>query len=159
MGIKQEKLLLGSIEELDYELESFDFITFGAVFEHLYEPSKCLTKALKWLKPNGIVHIEVPSSKWLLSKFINFYFNLIGTNYVTNLSPMHSPFHLYEFDLKSFIKLSNILNFEIVNYKYDVCAIYYFPQIIHRFLRRFMEVTETGMQLTVYLRKNAGTFS
>ncbi|WP_101359944.1 class I SAM-dependent methyltransferase, partial [Raineya orbicola] len=117
MGIDREKLKLGAIEDLDYEPEFFDFITFGAVFEHLYEPSLCLEKALSWLKPNGIIHIEVPSTKWLLPKFINFYFKLIGTNYVTNLSPMHTPFHLYEFDLKSFNKLSGKLNFKVENYK------------------------------------------
>lgn len=153
MGIDKEKLKLGAIEDLDYELEFFDFITFGAVFEHLYEPSICLEKALSWLKPNGIIHIEVPSSKWLLPKFMNFYFNLIGTNYVTNLSPMHTPFHLHEFDLKSFNKLSEKLNFKVENYRYDVCSIYYFPKIFHGLLRSYMKATNKGMQLTVYLRK------
>lgn len=153
MGIEKEKLKLGAIEDLDYKRNFFDFITFGAVFEHLYEPSNCLEKALSWLKPNGIIHIEVPSSKWLLPKFMNFYFKLIGTNYVTNLSPMHTPFHLHEFDLKSFNKLSDKLNFKIENYRYDVCSIYYFPKIIHGLLRNYMKATNKGMQLTVYLRK------
>lgn len=153
MGVKKEKLKLGAIEDLDYELESFDFITFGAVFEHLYEPSKCLEKALGWLKPNGIIHIEVPSSKWLLPKFMNSYFKLIGTNYVTNLSPMHAPFHLHEFDLKSFSMLSEKLNFKLENYRYDVCSIYYFPKIFHGLLRSYMKATNKGMQLTVYLSK------
>lgn len=153
MGIDKEKLKLGAIEDLDYEPEFFDFITFGAVFEHLYEPSICLEKALSWLKPNGIIHIEVPSSKWLLPKFMNFYFNLIGTNYVTNLSPMHTPFHLHEFDIKSFNKVSEKLNFKVENYRYDVCSIYYFPKIFHRLLRSYMKATNKGMQLTVYLRK------
>jgi 2-polyprenyl-3-methyl-5-hydroxy-6-metoxy-1,4-benzoquinol methylase len=153
MGIDREKLKLGAIEDLDYEPEFFDFITFGAVFEHLYEPSLCLEKALSWLKPNGVIHIEVPSTKWLLPKFMNFYFKLIGTNYVTNLSPMHTPFHLHEFDLKSFNKLSGKLNFKVENYKYDVCSIYYFPKIFHGLLRSYMKATNKGMQLTVYLRK------
>lgn len=153
MGIEKEKLKLGAIEELEYETEFFDFITFGAVFEHLYEPSKCLEKALKWLKPNGIIHIEVPSSKWLLPKFINFYFKLRGTNYVTNLSPMHVPYHLHEFDLKSFNKLSDHLNFSIDNFHYDVCSIYFFPKVFHGLLRKYMSATNKGMQLTVYLRK------
>ncbi len=153
MGIDKERLKLGAIEELEYEKEYFDFVTFGAVFEHLYEPSKCLEKALSWLKPKGIVHIEVPSSKWLLPKIMNFYFKIIGTNYVTNLSPMHSPFHLHEFDLKSFSTISNRLNFKIEKYRYDVCSIYNFPKIFHRVLRSYMRATNKGMQLTVYLRK------
>lgn len=153
MGVDKEKLRLGAIEDLDYEPEFFDFITFGAVFEHLYEPSKCLDKALSWLRPNGIIHIEVPSSKWLLPQFMNFYFKAIGTNYVTNLSPMHSPFHLHEFDLKSFNKLSKKLNFNVENYRYDVCIIYYFPKALHGLLRSYMKATNRGMLLTVYLRK------
>src|SRR5205085_2091982 len=79
----------------------FDFITFGAVLEHLYHPAACLEKALQWLKPEGILQVEVPSSKHLVSKLINIYFTLIGTNFVTNISPMHAPFHMYEFSLKS----------------------------------------------------------
>jgi len=153
MGIKKEKLKLCAIEDADYEPEFFDFITFGAVFEHLYESSKCLEKALRWLKPNGIIHIEVPSSKWLIAKLINFYYRLIGTNYVTHLSPMHPPFHLYEFDLKSFIKLSQKLKFRIESYRYDVGSIYHFPKIFHGILKTYMRATNTGMQLTVWLRK------
>ncbi len=153
MGIDKKKLKLGAIEDLEYDLEFFDFITFGAVFEHLYEPSKSLEKALSWLKPNGIIHIEVPSSKWLLAKFMNFYFKYTGTNYVTNLSPMHTPFHLHEFDLKSFNKLSERLNFKVEQYKYDVGSIYFFPKITHGLLRNYMNWTNKGMQLTLYLRK------
>ncbi len=153
MGIDKNKLKLGAIEDLEYDKETFDFITFGAVLEHLYEPNKSIEKALSWLKPNGVIHIEVPSSKWLLPSFMNFYFKIVGTNYVTNLSPMHSPFHLHEFDLESFNKLSTKLNFKIENHCYDVCEIYHFPKIFHGLLRRYMSATNKGMQLTVYLRK------
>ncbi|QQS30210.1 MAG: class I SAM-dependent methyltransferase [Sphingobacteriales bacterium] len=153
MGIPPEKLKSGAIEELDYEPEFFDFITFGAVFEHLYEPSACLNKAFGWLKPNGIIHIEVPSSDWLLPKFINLYFRLIGTNYVTNLSPMHPPFHLHEFSLKSFHQLAEKQNFTIEKHRYDVATIFFFPKIFHGILRSYMAATDKGMQLTVYIRK------
>ncbi len=153
MNIDPIKLKLGSIEALDYESDFFDFITFGAVFEHLYEPAACLKKALHWLKPNGIIHIEVPSSKWLMPHFVNLYFRLIGTNYVTNLSPMHNPFHLHEFDRMSFEYLSSHLGLSIEKYRYDVCSIYYFPKVFHPLLRYYMKKTNTGMQLTLYLKK------
>jgi len=153
MQISTGKLRLGAVEELDYDKNQFDFITFGAVFEHLYEPALCLEKVLSWLKPNGIIHIEVPSSKWLMSKFMNVYFRLRGTNYVTNLSPMHSPFHLYEFDLKSFEHLSEKQCFTIEKYDYDVCSIYSVPKVFHPVLKYYMRKTNTGMQLTVYLKK------
>jgi 2-polyprenyl-3-methyl-5-hydroxy-6-metoxy-1,4-benzoquinol methylase len=154
MKINPDKLKFGPIEELDYENNSFDFITFGAVFEHLYAPSECLEKAMKWLKPNGIIHIEVPSSNWLMPKFMNYYFKLRGTNYVTNLSPMHTPFHLHEFGIQSFIELSKLLNFSIAKKKIDVCSIYNVPKFLHPILKWYMNKTDKGMQLTVYLRKN-----
>lgn len=154
MNIDPIRLKLGTIEELDYEDCSFDFITFGAVFEHLYKPAKCLEKSLQWLKPGGIIHIEVPSSQWFLPRIMNFYFRLIGTNYVTNLSPMHSPYHLYEFDLQSFIKLSLKNGFSIEKYYYDVCTIYHIPKIFHPILNYYMRKTNTGMQLSVYLKKS-----
>lgn len=154
MKINPDRLRLGAIEELDFDQNTFDFITFGAVFEHLYEPSECLGKALRWLKPGGVIQIEVPSSKWLLPKYMNSYFRLIRTNYVTNLSPMHSPFHLYEFDVKSFESLSKKLNFSIAKTRYSVGSVYFFPKFMHSMLKWYMKKTNKGMQLTIYLKKN-----
>ena len=154
MNIPKDRLILSSVEDAEYEDDQFDFITFGAVFEHLYEPSYCLSKALKWLKKDGIIQIEVPSSKWLMPTFMNFYFKLAGTNYVTNLSPMHSPFHVYEFDIKSFEELSKKLNFSIVKQRVEVCSIYHVPKFLQPLLKWYMKKTNKGMQLTVFLRKN-----
>jgi 2-polyprenyl-3-methyl-5-hydroxy-6-metoxy-1,4-benzoquinol methylase len=153
MGIRRERLKPGMIEEVDYPENSFDFITFGAVFEHLYHPAQNLEKALKWLKPNGIIQIEVPSSKHSIAKLFNFYYRLRGTNYVTHLSPMHTPFHLYEFGFKSFEELGKKLGYKIEKHQYHACEIWGFPKLFHRMLTRYMEWTNTGMQLTVYLRK------
>ena len=133
MGIKTERLKLGTIEELEYGENSFDFITFGAVVEHLYSPKYCIKKAMNWLKPGGVIHIEVPSSNWLISKYMNIYFRLRGTNYVTNLSPMHNPFHLYEFDIKSFQKLGEQIGYTIDHYEYSVCEIYFIPRSSTKF--------------------------
>jgi SAM-dependent methyltransferase len=154
MGIKPEKLRFGMIEEVTYAENLFDFISFGAVFEHLYHPARSLGKVLKWLKPNGIVQIEVPSSKYFISKLINFYFRLRGTNYVTNISPMHVPFHLYEFGLKSFEELGKRIGFKTEEHYYDVGQIDIIPKIFHPLLIKYMKWTNSGMQLTVYLRKD-----
>jgi 2-polyprenyl-3-methyl-5-hydroxy-6-metoxy-1,4-benzoquinol methylase len=153
MGIPAEKLQFGQIEDVDYESSTFDFITFGAVFEHLYHPAACLEKAFKWLKPDGVIQIEVPSSKHLIAKILNTYYRLTGTNYVTNLSPMHSPFHLYEFGYNSFVELSKKLGYTILFHQYYVCEIYHFPKFLHWPLKKIMQWTHTGMQLTVWLKK------
>lgn len=153
MGIQKEKLKLGMIENVEYPENTFDLISFGAVFEHLYHPAASLEKTLKWIKPGGIIHIEVPSSRYYISRVFNFYYRLRGTNYVTNLSPMHVPFHLYEFGLKSFELLGKKLGYRIERYHVDVCDIMHIPKLFHPFLRKYMKWTKSGMQLTVYLRK------
>jgi 2-polyprenyl-3-methyl-5-hydroxy-6-metoxy-1,4-benzoquinol methylase len=154
MNVKAEKLKLAMIENVDYEPNFFDFITFGAVLEHLYHPGQYIELAMKWLKPGGLMHIEVPSSDYLMHRFINFYFKLIGTNYVTNISPMHEPFHLFEFALTSFIEHSKKNHeYEISFHEYYVCSAEPFPRFTHPLLKKIMKMTDTGMQLAVWLKK------
>ena len=153
MNIDPGKLKQGMIEEVNYPEDHFDFITFGAVLEHLYHPAASLEKAMKWLKPGGIIHAEVPSSGWLIARLINFYYRLAGTNYVTNTCPMHDPFHLYEFDVKSFQKLGERIGFKIAFHEYMVCTIRNIPRPLHFIFRKYMEMTDTGLQLTVWLQK------
>jgi 2-polyprenyl-3-methyl-5-hydroxy-6-metoxy-1,4-benzoquinol methylase len=154
MKIKPEKLKLGMIENLDYPENEFDFITFGAVLEHLYSPSESIEKAMKWLKPDGIIHIEVPSSDWLVNKIINLFYRLTGTDYVGNISPMHSPFHLYEFGLKSFEMHGKRQKYQVAFHEYHVCQTY-MPAVLDVFLKPYMKYTNTGMQLCVWLKKNS----
>lgn len=153
MNISPDRLHLGMMEEMDYEPNFFDFITFGAVLEHLYHPAKSIEKALTWLKPGGVIHIEVPSSRHLLPKLVNFYYRLIGTNYVTNISPMHNPYHLYEFDIKSFEELAKKLGYQVAAHEYYVADIYFFPKVVHPILRKWMEWRKSGMQLAVWIKK------
>lgn len=153
MNIDPGKIKLGGIEDVDYAENTFDFISFGAVLEHLFDPSQSINRALKWLKPDGVIHIEVPSSNYLITKIFNLYYKIIGTNYVSNISPMHEPFHIYEFDVRSFEKNGEILNYQIDYYNYDVASIYHIPKIFHPMLKWYMRMTKTGMQLTVWLKK------
>jgi 2-polyprenyl-3-methyl-5-hydroxy-6-metoxy-1,4-benzoquinol methylase len=153
MGIPEEKLKLGMIEDMDYAPESFDLITMGAVVEHLYHPAYCIEKAFKWLKPGGLIFIEVPSSKYLMQRLVNIYYRLTGTNYVSNISPMHQPFHLYEFSLTSFEKLAERVNYRIVHHQYHPAEILYPPRFLQGLYKKLMKWTDTGMQLEVWLKK------
>jgi 2-polyprenyl-3-methyl-5-hydroxy-6-metoxy-1,4-benzoquinol methylase len=152
MNLSADKLKLGMIEEMEYPEAYFDFISFGAVLEHLYYPGESIQKAMKWLKPNGIIHIEVPSSGWLISKMVNFYYRLIGTDYVTNISPMLPPYHLYEFGLRSFQAHAQRHDYKIVHYEYYVCQTF-MPKLFDYVLVPYMQWTNTGMQLCVWLKK------
>ncbi|QHT70559.1 class I SAM-dependent methyltransferase [Rhodocytophaga rosea] len=153
MKIEPSKLQLSTIENAVYEKESFDFITFGAVLEHLYNPSEAIQKAAYWLKPKGFIHIEVPSSNWLISRIANFVYKLQGLDYVTNISPMHSPFHLYEFGLKSFKENAKKHHYSIAHYSYEVCTTY-LPKSLNKIFVPYMRATNTGMQLEIWLTKN-----
>ncbi len=152
MGIKKDKIKLASAENAEFPVNYFDFITFSAVLEHLYDPSAAIEKAMGWLKPNGILHIEVPSSRWLINRIVNFYYGITGTDFVANLSPMHRPFHLYEFGLESFYKNSEKNKFEVASFEYFVCSTH-LNKSFDFILKPYMEKTKTGMQLTVWLRK------
>jgi 2-polyprenyl-3-methyl-5-hydroxy-6-metoxy-1,4-benzoquinol methylase len=153
MKVDPDRLRLAQLEEVEYDAEMFDIICFGAVFEHLYHPYESLQRAMKWLKPGGVIHMEVPSAKYLMPKFVNFYNRLCGTNYTTHLSPMLSPFHLYEFTVDSYKKAGEKLGYEVVQHYYEVCEVLHFPAFTHPFFKRIMKATNTGMQLMIWLRK------
>ena len=152
MNIPAEKLQLASIETVNYEKDFFDFITFGAVLEHLYNPSDSIKKALTWLKPEGLIHLEIPSSRWLINKIANIYYKLRCTDYVANISPMHLPFHLYEFDLNSFSKNALINNYEISFFRYWNGNTF-LPAFVNPIVNWMMSKTDSGMQLEIWLRK------
>ena len=136
-----------------FHIEPFDFITFGAVLEHLYKPGESICKALRWLKKDGVMQIEVPSSNWLISNLVNKYYKIIGTNYVTNISPMHEPFHLYEFTTQSFTEHGKTHGYEVVHSEFMVCSLVHIPKLLHSLFRWYMRKTNTGMQLTVWLKR------
>ena len=146
------KLQMASIENADFKPGTFDFISFGAVLEHLYDPATSLLKALEWLKPEGLIYIEVPSSRWLINKIANIFYRIIGTDYVGNLSPMHSPYHLYEFSLHTFEQHACTHGYEVVHHQYYVCQTF-MPKPFDLILNWIMSGTETGMQLEVWLKK------
>ena len=151
-GITEDRLFLSPIEDFEFEENFFDFVTFGAVLEHLYHPETAIKKAFSFLKPGGLIHIEVPSSDWLIARLANRFYKFTRQDYVVNLSPMHSPYHLYEFSLDSFNKIANKLGFEVAHYDYFVCQTYA-PKPFDRFLANYMKKTNKGMQLSIWLRK------
>lgn len=151
-GIDPERLQLAALEDAVYEPRIFDFVAFGAVLEHLHDPAAALTRALGWLAPGGLIFIEVPSAKWLLARLLNLANRARGLDYVTNLSPMHPPYHLYEFTLDSFERHGRRAAYEVVDHRFYPCDTF-LPSRADAFARRVMSATDTGMQLEVWLRQ------
>lgn len=152
-NVPEDRLALAAVEDASYSPASFDFISFGAVLEHLYSPSAAIERALEWLKPGGIIQLEVPSSRWLVSRLVNAYYCLRGTSFVTNISPMHRPYHLFEFGLETFVKHGARAGYEIAEHRYLVCSIPHVPSLLRPAMRLVMDRTDSGMQLSAYLRK------
>lgn len=152
MNISPDKLTLAAAETAEFPENTFDFISFGVVLEHLFYPSEAVARAMKWLKPGGIMHIEVPSSDWMIVKWFNFLYKVRGMDYVGNISPMHTPFHLTEFSNKSFVKNGEINNYKVVRTEYYPCETY-MPKVFDKMLRKYMKWTDKGMVICVYLQK------
>lgn len=151
-GIRKDRLSLCSIEDSDFSSNSFNVILMSAVLEHIYEPAAALTKAISWLKPGGLLFVEVPSSKWLLSRLANFFYKIRFIDYVTNLSPMHEPYHLYEFTKKTFDIHSVNNDYEVIACRNNVCETF-LPPLFDVIARKIMKISGTGMEIALWLRK------
>ena len=155
MGIPDGRLQLGSIERADFPLNSFDFINFAAVLEHLTDPAAALQKTVGWLKPGGLMYVEVPSAAFLLSRLVRLFYRLTGAGgYVINTSPLHVPYHLYEFGLESFVRHGARAGYAVAFHEHYPCA-GYMPRWLIGPSNAVMRWTDTGMQLAVWLRKGA----
>ena len=152
MGVPGDKIYLNTVENAEFPENTFDYISFGAVLEHLYNPGEAIQKAVHWLKPGGIIKISVPSSKWLTARLVNFVYKLRFSKFVCNISPMHSPFHLYEFTLKSFKEHAKTHNYHIAKHEYNVCQTF-LPRFLNPIVIPIMRSTNTGMEIVVWMRK------
>src|SRR5262249_44359495 len=132
---------------------TFDFVNFAAVLEHVADPAAAVSRALGWMKPGAIMHIEVPSSAYLLSTLVSRFYKLSGANFVINTCPMHVPYHLYEFGLDSFIRHGSKSGYTVAFHGFYPCA-GYMPKWMKGPFNKFMKATKTGMQLAVWLRKD-----
>lgn len=153
LAIPPERIRGDDIETASYPADSFDLVNFSAVLEHVYDPLGALEKSLGWLRPGGLIACEVPSSDWLVAKITNLFFRLKRTDYVTHVSPMHSPYHMYEFTTRAFEACGARIGFEVERVDFEVCTDPFLPRIAQKVLHPIMEATKTGMQMHATLRK------
>lgn len=152
MGLRPDQIIPGSVEDAELPPASFDYVHCGAVLEHVPEPGRALGRVLTWTRPGGIVHAEVPSAAWLLGRGMNAWYRVTGQGFVTNTSPMHPPYHLYEFTVASFRAAAASLPCALERHEVwrgDVLG----PRVLHPLWGWLMDATGTGMQLAVWLRK------
>lgn len=155
--IQPDRLLCATIETAELPHHRFDFINMGAVIEHLVDPAGALERAIRWLARSGLILVTVPSSDWLVAKLLNMVYRSQGLDFVTNTSPMHSPYHLYEFTRGSFEAHGRRAGYQVVDSRIEVCDTF-MPRCLQGAARRLMATTGTGMMVEVWLA-HTGTLS
>lgn len=150
LDIPAERLLYAAIETADLPDREFDFINMEAVVEHIVDPAGAIERAVRWLAPRGLIWIGVPSSDWLMSRLFNLAYRLQGLDFVTNTSPMHAPFHLYEFTRRSFEAHGQRAGYRVVGSRVLVCDTF-MPRVLQKAAYKLMDATRTGMILEVWL--------
>ncbi len=148
--IPAERLLAAPIESAELPTNGFDFISLSAVMEHLPDPAGALSRALGWLAPGGLIRVEVPSSDWLVGRLLNLAYKLQGLDFVTNTSPMHPPFHLYEFTRQCFAAHGERSGYRVADSRVFTGDTF-LPHALQRAARRLMSATGTGMVIELWL--------
>lgn len=93
------------VEQCRFPASSFDVVILAAVLEHLYNPDETIREISRILRPGGALFLDVPNEQGLYFRLGNFYQKLRGRDWVVNLAPTFSPFHIFGFGPKSLRRL------------------------------------------------------
>lgn len=145
-------LINTDLDNANYPEASFDFI-FLEAFQHLQEPDLALKKTMRWLRPNGLIYMEVPSSSWLIAKMVNLIYYLQGTNYVCNLSPLHGHYSFTELNRRTLEINGHNNNYKVIYHEIYPCNTG-LNQWLNTILKFVMKMTGTGMQIGVVIKKS-----
>lgn len=95
------QILRKPLEHCDFASNAFDAVVLGAVLEHLYNPDQVIKEVARILKPGGALFIDVPNERGLYFLLGNLYQRLRFRNWVVNLAPTFSPYHVFGFSPRS----------------------------------------------------------
>ncbi len=91
----------GTIEELKFAENSFDFISLVEVIEHLYNPLETISELHRIMKKDGILYLSTPNEESVYQSFGNLYYKFRGKNWVVNLCPTWNLYHIIGFSPRS----------------------------------------------------------
>ncbi|HVS22010.1 MAG TPA: class I SAM-dependent methyltransferase [Pyrinomonadaceae bacterium] len=100
-GYSGVRLRSEPVEQCAFPERSFDCVILSAVLEHLYNPDETIKEISRILRPGGAVFIDVPNEGGLYFKVGNLYQKLRGRDWVVNIAPTFSPFHVFGFSPRS----------------------------------------------------------
>jgi 2-polyprenyl-3-methyl-5-hydroxy-6-metoxy-1,4-benzoquinol methylase len=137
---------IGIIEGVDYPPASFDVITMWHFLEHVRRPDQYIEKARRWLKPDGILVVDVPN-----------YQGTDARKTWARWKGWQLPFHLYHYTPETLQRILEKRGFRTIRHK-DYLSEYvkerleqsFFPNPIARLIARFY----SGHSYAVVARKN-----
>jgi 2-polyprenyl-3-methyl-5-hydroxy-6-metoxy-1,4-benzoquinol methylase len=153
------KVFVGELQDASLPSESFDVIVMNSVLEHLGKPVSFLTEFHRILKRDGLLVVAVPNEGSVYHKITNLYFKLKGRKWVSNLSPLYSPYRMHGFAPKTLNIILQKTGFRVLKLstcQYGISGIQmYNPflrlsvQVVRWFSRRF----NSGEGLEAYATK------
>jgi SAM-dependent methyltransferase len=102
-----------SIQDSEFLDDKYDLIILEAILEHLYDPRETLQRIKQALRPGGLLFIEVPNERSLVTRVGNKYMRFRGRDWVINLSPTFPPFHVVGFAPQTLRALLEQLGFVV----------------------------------------------
>jgi 2-polyprenyl-3-methyl-5-hydroxy-6-metoxy-1,4-benzoquinol methylase len=99
-------VMTGPVESLHYGSESIDIITMWHFLEHADDPRVYLKKAWEWLKPDGLLVVDVPN-----------YEGTDARKTWNNWTGWSLPYHLYHFTEKTLCDMLSKHGFKTIRKK------------------------------------------
>jgi len=103
----------GTVEELNFPENFFDFISLVEVIEHLYNPLSTISELHRILKKDGILYLSTPNEESVYQTFGNLYYKLQGKKWVVNLCPTWNLYHILGFSPRSLTYLLENNGFKV----------------------------------------------
>jgi SAM-dependent methyltransferase len=101
----QAEVIQKPLQECRFNKNTFDAVVLGAVLEHLYNPAEVIQEIARILKPGGALFVDVPNERGLYFIAGNLYYRFRLRDWVVNLAPTFSPYHVFGFTPGSLKKL------------------------------------------------------
>jgi len=102
-----------SLEDSRFPSDYFDIVILNAVIEHLHYPEKVLAEINRISKQGGLLWTETSNEASLYHLVGNLYYRITGKDWVTQLSPTFSPYHVQGFTKNSMRLLLSRMGFHI----------------------------------------------
>ena len=157
---KSRGLNIFSFEEYSEKLDFFDFVLVRHVIEHVPEFLEVIKSALRQTKDGGVVCIETPNQKGLIT--LTKRHKLLGDRFLGHLYP---PTHIHAFEPKTYLKIAKKLNVKsllVTTYSPADSEWFFISNYHESYYKKFIHklITYFGMGeniCAIYLKNNEKT--